>query len=48
VGVHLLDLSTRSFFLLNSSLALLWLLIGWSVVREHGRLVAGGSDAERA
>lgn len=47
VGVHLLDLSTRSFFLLNSALALLWLLVGWSVVREHGRLVAGGSDADR-
>jgi AAA family ATP:ADP antiporter len=39
VGVHVLALSTESFFVLNVALALAWLLVAVVVVREHRRLV---------
>ena len=38
VGVHLLVLSTQSFFLLNVALVVVWLGIAVLVVREHRRL----------
>ncbi len=38
LGVQVLALSTRSFFLLNSALALVWLAIGVGVVVQHGRV----------
>ena len=39
VGVQLLALSTRSFFLLNAALVLLWIVVAAAVVGEHGRIV---------
>ncbi len=47
VGVQLLDLSTRSFFLLNAALVLIWLGVAVAVVGEHGRIV-GSSAGEHA
>lgn len=41
VGVHLLALTTQSFFLVNVGLALAWLVIALIVVREHRRLLQG-------
>jgi AAA family ATP:ADP antiporter len=38
LGVHLFDLSTRSFFLVNVALVLVWLGAALVIVREHGRL----------
>lgn len=43
VGVQLLDLSTRSFFLLNAALVLIWLGVAVAVVGEHGRIVDSGA-----
>ena len=40
VGVRLYDLSTRTLFLFNVALVVLWLLIASFVVREHQRLRA--------
>jgi AAA family ATP:ADP antiporter len=48
LGVHLLALSTRSFFLLNVALALGWLAAALVIVREHGRLTTPRTDAEAA
>jgi AAA family ATP:ADP antiporter len=42
VGVQLYALSTRSFFLFNVSLALVWLVVAAIVVREYGRLGTPG------
>lgn len=39
VGVQLIDLSTRSFFLLNAALVLVWLAVAVAVVGEHGQIV---------
>ncbi len=43
VGVQLTDLSTRSFFLINAALVVLWIGVAVAVVGEHGRIVE--SDA---
>ncbi|MBM4269018.1 MAG: hypothetical protein FJ144_20820 [Deltaproteobacteria bacterium] len=47
VGVQLIEMSTRSFFLLNAALVLIWLGLAVVVVRDHGRMVET-SVAERA
>jgi len=39
VGIHLFALTTRSFFLINVALTLVWLLIAVDVVFEHRRLI---------
>ena len=38
VGVQLLALSTRSFFVLNVALVVIWILLAFVVIREHRRL----------
>jgi len=38
VGVQLLALSTRSFFIFNVSLVFLWIVFAFVVIREHRRL----------
>ena len=38
VGVQLLALSTRSFFVLNVVLVLIWIIFAFVVIREHRRL----------
>lgn len=38
VGVHVLALATSSYFVINVVLALVWLLLGIVVVREHRKL----------
>ena len=38
VGVQLLSLSTRGFFVLNVALVVLWILLAFVVIREHRRL----------
>ncbi len=43
VGVQFLELSTRSFFLLNAALVLVWLGVSVAVVGEHGRIVESGA-----
>lgn len=48
VGVQLIDLSTRSFFLLNAALVLLWLGVAVAVVGEHGRIVDTGAGEHAA
>ena len=48
LGVHLLALSTRSFFLVNVALVLVWLAAALVIVREHGRLITPRADAEAA
>jgi ATP:ADP antiporter, AAA family len=48
LGVHMLALSTRSFFLVNVALSLVWIGAALVIVREHGRLVATGRQAEAA
>jgi AAA family ATP:ADP antiporter len=48
LGVHLLALSTRSFFLVNVALVLVWLSAALVIVREHGRLITPRADAEAA
>jgi AAA family ATP:ADP antiporter len=48
LGVHLFQLSTRSFFLVNVALVLAWLVIAALLVREHARLAAPAADAEAA
>jgi AAA family ATP:ADP antiporter len=37
VGVHLLALSTQSFFVLNVVLVLIWIILAFVVIREHRR-----------
>ena len=46
--IYLLQLSTRSFFLVNIVLVLGWLAAATVIVREHGRLTAPRPDAEAA
>jgi ATP:ADP antiporter, AAA family len=48
LGVHLFELSTRSFFLVNVVLVLAWLVIATVLVREHTRMGASAADAEAA
>jgi AAA family ATP:ADP antiporter len=48
LGVHLLQLSTRSFFLVNVVLVLAWLTAASVIVREHAGLTAPRADAEAA
>ena len=48
LGVHLLQLSTQSFFLVNVVLVLGWLAAATVIVREHARLTAPRTDAEAA
>lgn len=48
VGVQLMDLSTRSFFLLNAALVLLWLGVAVAVVGEHGRIAETGAGEHAA
>ncbi|MDG2303189.1 MAG: hypothetical protein P8R42_00820 [Candidatus Binatia bacterium] len=48
VGVQLMNLSTRSFFLLNAALVLLWLGVAVAVVGEHGRIVESGARKNAA
>lgn len=48
VGVQFLDMSTRSFFLLNAALVLLWLGVAAAVVGEHGRIVETGAGEHAA
>ena len=38
VGVQLLALSTRSFFILNVVLVFIWFALALVVIREHRRL----------
>src|SRR6185369_9734760 len=40
VGIHFLALTTRSYFLINVALTVVWLLIAIDVVVEYRRLVA--------
>ncbi len=40
IGVHALELSTRSFFLVNVGLVLVWLVLAISIVRMYSRLSA--------
>jgi AAA family ATP:ADP antiporter len=47
LGVQVWALSTRSFFVFNMSLVLVWLAASFVVIREYRRL-AGGSGVERA
>jgi ATP:ADP antiporter, AAA family len=48
LGVQLLALSTRSFFLVNVALTLVWIAASIVIVREHDRLVAAGSRKAEA
>jgi len=48
VGVQLLDMSTRSFFLLNAALVLVWLGVAAAVVGEHGRITETGAEEHAA
>jgi AAA family ATP:ADP antiporter len=38
VGVQLLALSTRAFFVINVALVVIWILLAFVVIREHRRL----------
>ena len=42
VGVQFLALSTRSFFVLNVGLVVIWILLAFVVIREHRRLSEQG------
>jgi len=42
VGVQLLSLATRQFFIFNVSLVVLWLIFGIMLVREHRKATAAG------
>jgi AAA family ATP:ADP antiporter len=46
VGVQLLALSTRSFFIFNVGLVFLWIAFAFVVIREHRRLAAMNRAAE--
>ncbi len=48
LGVQLLELSTRGFFLVTIVVVLGWLVAAWIIVREHGRLVARSATKEAA
>jgi AAA family ATP:ADP antiporter len=48
LGVHLWNLSTKSFFIVNIVLAFAWLAASVVVVREYGRLAASQKDREAA
>jgi AAA family ATP:ADP antiporter len=48
LGVHLWNLSTTSFFIVNIVLAFAWLAAAVVIVREHGRLIAARNDREAA
>jgi len=48
IGVHLYALTTRSLFMFNVTLVVLWLLIGMVVVREHQRICARGQTLAAA
>lgn len=48
LGVQMLALSTRSFFLVNVALVIMWLAAAVVIVREHDRLTAPRSDAKAA
>jgi ATP:ADP antiporter, AAA family len=40
VGVHFLDLSTQTLFLVNVALVLTWLVLSVGIVRTYGRMMA--------
>jgi len=42
VGVHLLAMSTRSFFVFNVALVICWLAITFMMIREHRKASQGG------
>jgi AAA family ATP:ADP antiporter len=48
LGVQLLALSTRTFFLVNVALVLVWLAAAVVIVREHARLTTPRADARAA
>jgi AAA family ATP:ADP antiporter len=48
VGVHLLQLSTQSFFLVNVAIVLGWLAAALVIVREHTHLTAPQREREAA
>ncbi len=45
VGVHLLAMSTRSFFIFNASLVLCWLAFTFMMIREHRKAVLATDPA---
>ena len=46
IGVQLLSLSTKQFFIFNVSLVVLWLIFGFMLVREYNKAsVANGVDS---
>jgi AAA family ATP:ADP antiporter len=46
VGVQVLALPTKSFFVINVGLVVIWLALALVVVQEYGRLSQGGSARE--
>jgi len=48
VGVHFLDLSTRSLFIVNIAIVIAWLAVSVFVVREHKRLAAASAGSQPA
>lgn len=48
IGVHALELSTRSFFLVNVGLVLVWLVLAASIVRMYSRISAPASTPAAA
>ncbi len=48
LGVQMLALSTRGFFLVNVALVVAWLAAAVVIVREHGRLTGLRADAKAA
>ena len=48
LGVQMLALSTRDFFLVNVALTIVWLASAIVIVREHDRLPGPRSDAKAA
>ncbi len=43
VGVHLIAMSTRSFFVFNVALVLLWIVFAIMLIREHRKAVAANT-----